>query len=115
MKTKLPSIAAAATAVATLLGAGSAAAQSNVVQIGITDYSKKDVDDFGNYTIVERAFAARANFKMSLPNTEVTGVYKTLAAYRATPRPHRADWRRDTRAGWSGQDVALADRLGRRT
>jgi outer membrane protein len=39
MKTKLPSLAAAATAVATLLGAGSAAAQSNVVQIGITDYT----------------------------------------------------------------------------
>ena len=39
MKTKLPSLAVAATAAAMLLGAGSAAAQSNVVQIGITDYT----------------------------------------------------------------------------
>lgn len=33
-------------------------------QGGIQDYSRKEVDDFGNYTLVERSYAKRNRFKL---------------------------------------------------
>ena len=54
-------------------------------QAGIIDYSKKETDDFGNYTIVERAFAKRNTFKLVVANTEIDSLYTMLAAYRVTP------------------------------
>jgi hypothetical protein len=54
-------------------------------EIGIRDYSRKDVDDFGNYTIIERAFSKRGNFRCILPNSAVDGVIDTLADYRSVP------------------------------
>lgn len=53
--------------------------------VGITDYSRKDTDDFGNYMIVERAFAKRGNFRLAMTSNMVDDVQRTLADYRATP------------------------------
>lgn len=54
-------------------------------QISIADYSRKDVDDFGNYTIVQRAYSKRLTCETWIPNTMVDEVQRTLALYRATP------------------------------
>lgn len=52
---------------------------------GITDYSRKTTDDFGNTTLVERAFAKRSSFRLMVDNILVDGVYDALVAVRATP------------------------------
>lgn len=54
-------------------------------QVGITDYSVKQADDFGNYTIVKRAFADRATFQVWVDKSQVDVVKRQLAALRATP------------------------------
>jgi hypothetical protein len=52
--------------------------------IGITDYSRKTVDDFGNTNITERAYAKRMDLKMVLDKNNVDAVVTLLASYRAT-------------------------------
>lgn len=54
-------------------------------QGGITDYSRKETDEFGTYTLVERSYAKRTRFKMVVENNKADIVYQTLAEYRATP------------------------------
>lgn len=54
-------------------------------QAGIQDYSKKDVDEFGNYTIVPRAFAKRDTYKLYCNNAQIDGLHALLASYRTTP------------------------------
>ena len=54
-------------------------------QVGIADYSRKDVDAFGNYTIVQRAFSDRASFKIRMAKASVDGVKDLLSDYRAIP------------------------------
>lgn len=54
-------------------------------RVGIQDYSRKVADDFGNYTIVERAFSKRATFRVALDNDQVDAVVAMLSQYRATP------------------------------
>lgn len=53
--------------------------------IGIIDYSTKEVDTFGNYSIVQRSFAKRLNCNLTIPNTIVDEVYRLLSLYRSTP------------------------------
>ena len=53
--------------------------------LSITDYSTKTVDTFGNYTIVQRAFAKLMTCDFTLPNTSIDAVYQVLAQYRASP------------------------------
>ena len=53
-------------------------------RLGITDYSRKDTDEFGNSTIIQRAFAKRATLKAIIPNTRVDAIIALLAQYRAT-------------------------------
>lgn len=55
------------------------------VGIGITDYSKKDTDAFGNTVIVERSYAKREDFKIEVDPAEFNRIFRTLAALRATP------------------------------
>lgn len=62
----------------------------NGAQVGITDYSRKEADDFGNYAIVERAFAKRGSFQNLITAGQVDGVQETLADYRATPAVYSA-------------------------
>jgi hypothetical protein len=51
----------------------------------ITDYSIKEADAFGNYTVVPRAFARRANFTMQIDHAAYNKIFRQLAALRATP------------------------------
>lgn len=52
---------------------------------GITDYSRKTADEFGGYTIVQRAFAKRASFNIKVPKTIVDSVAALLTELRSTP------------------------------
>lgn len=53
--------------------------------VGITDYSKKDIDGFGNPVVVERAFSKRAEFDIYLDTPQVGAVQRLLANIRARP------------------------------
>lgn len=52
---------------------------------GITDYSRKDVDDFGDVTIVERAWAKRMATNALIRTDAVDLVANRIAAVRARP------------------------------
>lgn len=54
-------------------------------ELSITDYSRKTTDDFGNYTIVERAYSKRLSCDVMLDNSAMRNTFATLAAYRTTP------------------------------
>lgn len=55
------------------------------MRLGIQDYSRKDTDDFGNFTIIKRNFSKRANFKIAVDDRHVDALASLLADYRATP------------------------------
>ena len=52
---------------------------------GIQDYSRKERDQFGNFLIVERAFAKRARWGIILQHREVDAFQARMAAIRAKP------------------------------
>lgn len=54
-------------------------------RIGIQDYSIKQRDEFGNYTILERAFSKRGTFQVYVPAGMVDQTQTLLSGYRATP------------------------------
>ncbi len=54
-------------------------------RVGTQDYSIKKTDAFGNYTILERAFAKKANFTIHIDSRLVDKLQTILATYRATP------------------------------
>lgn len=54
-------------------------------RVGIQDYSRKVADDFGNWTLVERAFAKRATYKVIMDKAKVDAAAAFLATIRATP------------------------------
>lgn len=53
--------------------------------VGITDYSRKDRDDFGNFTVIERGYSKRAEFDLMVMTAKVGATQRTLAKYRAKP------------------------------
>lgn len=53
--------------------------------VGILDFSRKDVDDFGNVDIEQRNFSKTGDFDFELYTNEIATVQKRLAFYRATP------------------------------
>ena len=53
--------------------------------LGITDYSRKNTDEFGVTTFVKRSFSSRVNTKLWVLNTDFDRVYGVLADLRATP------------------------------
>lgn len=55
------------------------------MSLGIQDYSIKERDAFGNYTIRQRAFSKRQKLTMQVENTLVDSIQTLLASYRATP------------------------------
>lgn len=55
------------------------------VKVGITDYSIKQRDAFGNFIIVERAFSRRANFTVVVESNIVDQLVAIFEQYRATP------------------------------
>ena len=52
---------------------------------GITDYSRKETDEYGITTLVERGFSKHASYNMQIENRQLRRVFSTLAALRATP------------------------------
>lgn len=52
---------------------------------GIQDYSRKERDQFGNFLIVERAFAKRARWGIILTHREIDAFQARMAAIRARP------------------------------
>ncbi len=52
---------------------------------GIQDYSIKQRDSFGNYSILERAYNKRAVFQIMVENTLIDELETILSGYRATP------------------------------
>jgi hypothetical protein len=59
-------------------------------QVGIIDYSRKEADDFGNYTIVQRAFSKRGSFQMRISKAQSDGIHQVLSDFRATPAVYAA-------------------------
>jgi len=53
--------------------------------LDIIDYSIKDVDEWGNFFITERAFSKRVPIDVMIENTYVSYLKQTLEDYRATP------------------------------
>ena len=53
--------------------------------IGIIDYSRKETDQFGVTSVVERAFAKRMTAKVVMPTDAIDDIHRSLAAMRATP------------------------------
>ncbi len=54
-------------------------------KLSIVDYSLKQQDAFGNYTIKERAFNRKANWTVYVNGDEVDAIYSLLSTRRATP------------------------------
>ena len=53
--------------------------------ISIEDYSRKEVDAFGNFIVVERDFAKLADFDIQFETQSARKIQRTLAGYRAIP------------------------------
>ena len=72
------------------------------VSIGIIDYSAKETDSFGVTSVVERAYAKRANVSFVLPRPQVDAFAKLLADLRAKPALWRVSDRHEvlTIYGW---------------
>lgn len=70
--------------------------------IGIIDYSAKETNNFGVTSVVERAYAKRANVSFVLPRAQIDAFAKALADVRATPALWRIADRHDvlTIYGW---------------
>jgi len=54
-------------------------------EVGITDYSVKSVDSFGNYTVTVRPYSKRLSCETSILNTLLDATYNVLAEQRASP------------------------------
>jgi hypothetical protein len=52
--------------------------------VGIIDYSRKNTDEFGTTTFIERAFSNRMNCTFMLDNTQLNFVQRLLSSVRAT-------------------------------
>lgn len=55
------------------------------MQIGITDYSVKRADEFGDFTITERAYSKQMNASAYVANTQVNAQINLLNRFRSTP------------------------------
>lgn len=54
-------------------------------KLGIVDYSRKTTDEWGNTTLVQRAFAKTLDLPLVLDAAELSKTYGLLASLRATP------------------------------
>lgn len=53
--------------------------------VGIVDYSRKEVDDFGNFTVVRRKYSKRMSAQLVVDHADVDNTARVLAQYRSTP------------------------------
>lgn len=58
---------------------------------GIEDFSRKERDSFGRFTIVERRFAKLANFDIFMRNNQINSAFRALADQRAKPTVYIGD------------------------
>lgn len=81
------------------------------LSIGIQDYSRKEADDFGNFTIVERGFAKLARIKVHTETNRIDSITEILADLRAQPslfvgvENYRASWIYGFYKDWDWQEV----------
>lgn len=72
-------------------GALATGRQANIGEIyygagaGIIDFSRKETDDFGVTTVVQRDYSRRADFDVVLDANKTDSIIRLLANYRATP------------------------------
>lgn len=59
-------------------------------RVGITDFSRKERDDFGNFLITERGFSKEMTAQVQLPFDRVSAVQRALAEARAKPAVYEA-------------------------
>lgn len=52
---------------------------------GIIDYSRKEADDFGNYSLVQRSYSKTGQFRVTVAKEDHDSVFNDLARLRATP------------------------------
>ncbi|MBB4858255.1 hypothetical protein HNO88_001574 [Novosphingobium chloroacetimidivorans] len=64
--------------------------------IGISDFSRRETNDFGVTTVVPRGFARRMSVKLIVPFDQVDALQRQLADLRATP----VRWVADDRYSW---------------
>jgi hypothetical protein len=55
------------------------------VGVGLVDYSIKQTDSFGDFTILERSFSKRLNCVFTMEPSVHSGIMRILENYRATP------------------------------
>lgn len=55
------------------------------VRLGITDYSRKERNEWGDTVLVQRAYAKRVSFAMLISNDQLDNTFNLLADMRATP------------------------------
>ena len=69
-----------------IIGQQNALAVTNFgTSVGIKDYSVKNIDDFGNVTIVQRAYSKRADYDVTVETSDVSTFTRFLASVRTTP------------------------------
>lgn len=54
-------------------------------KLGLQDYSVKSIDEFGNYSIVERAFSKKNDYSILIDNDDIDFLYNLLVSCRAKP------------------------------
>lgn len=54
-------------------------------KFGISDYSRKEQDAFGNWTVVERSFSKTASATGEIKTSALSTLHTQLASLRATP------------------------------
>jgi hypothetical protein len=69
-----------------VIGQQTALAVTNFgTSVGIKDYSVKNIDDFGNVTIIQRAYSKRADYDVTVETSDVSAFTRFLASVRTTP------------------------------
>jgi hypothetical protein len=55
------------------------------VDVGLIDYSQKDVDAYGNFSILERSYSKRISCQFTMAAASHSGILRLLEKYRSVP------------------------------
>ncbi len=55
------------------------------VKLGFVDYSRKEADDFGNYTVIQRSYANTMEVDIELETSKIPTVQRLRSELRSTP------------------------------
>ncbi len=53
--------------------------------VGIVDFSKKEVDQWGNYDVLERGYSKRGNMQVITAKADFNRIFRLFVSLRATP------------------------------